>query len=206
MEIYIFRHGRTIWNASGLLQGSIDIELNEKGRELAGRTGEKIKEIHFDRIYSSPLIRAYETACLLRGYRNIPVIRDKRLMELNFGVNEGKNMKALLADKETPFQYFFDRPELYVAPEGGEEFETISQRAAEFMREVIEPQAGESQRLMIVGHGALNKALMRHVRKSEVKDYWAGGLQKNCSAIILSFDGEKYRILDEGKVFVEKPV
>ena len=38
MEIYIIRHGETVWNAKKLLQGSTDIELNENGRELAGIT------------------------------------------------------------------------------------------------------------------------------------------------------------------------
>lgn len=112
MEIYIVRHGQTIWNASNLLQGSVDIELDEKGRELAGKTGEKLEHTAFDKIYSSPLIRAYETACLIRGHRNIPIIRDDKLRELNFGVNEGKNFKELLADTSDPFHYFFERPEI----------------------------------------------------------------------------------------------
>ena len=193
MEIYIVRHGKTVWNAAGLLQGSVDIELNEAGRELAGRTGENLESISFDKIYSSPLIRAYETACLIRGHRNIPIIRDERLKELCFGVNEGKNFKELLADETNNFHYFFDRPELYQAPEGGEDFETISKRAAKFMQEVIEPQADKLSRIMIVGHGALNKALMRHVRKNELQDYWAGGLQKNCSVSIIEYEGGQYQ-------------
>ena len=58
MEIYIVRHGETVWNEKRLLQGSEDIELNSKGRELAGITGRNLENIHFDKIYSSPLIWA----------------------------------------------------------------------------------------------------------------------------------------------------
>ena len=76
MEIYIVRHGETVWNAKNLVQGRTDIELNENGRKLAGMTGQKLESVTFDKIYSSPLIRAYETACLIRGHRNIPIIRD----------------------------------------------------------------------------------------------------------------------------------
>jgi len=203
MEIYIVRHGQTIWNASNLLQGSVDIELDEKGRELAGKTGEKLEHTAFDKIYSSPLIRAYETACLIRGHRNIPIIRDDKLRELNFGVNEGKNFKELLADTSDPFHYFFERPELYRAPEKGETLEHICGRAAEFMTEVIEPQAKELKRIMIVGHGAMNKALMCHVKQHGIERYWSGGLQRNCNVIIVNLDENGYRVIDETKLFYE---
>ena len=95
MELYIVRHGETKWNSLGLLQGNTDIELDEKGRELAGQLGTELDYTHFDCIYSSPLIRAYETACLIRGHRNIPIIRDDRIREISFGTYEGKNAKEL---------------------------------------------------------------------------------------------------------------
>ena len=201
MEIYIVRHGQTIWNASGLLQGSAEIELNEWGRELAGKTGMELEDVHFDKIYSSPLIRAYETACLIRGHRNIEIIRDERLCELCFGENEGKNFKELLKDTSNDFHYFFDRPQLYKAPKGGESFEQISIRAKEFMEEIVEPQKNEFERIMIVGHGALNKAIMRHIRKNEISEYWSGGLQKNCSVSIVNLTDNGYHIIEEVKLF-----
>lgn len=204
MEIYIVRHGETVWNAANLLQGSADIELNENGRALAGETGENLENIPFDKIYSSPLIRAYETACLIRGHRNIPIIRDERLRELHFGVNEGKNFKELLADKSNPFQYFFDRPDLYRAPERGETLEHVCQRAADFMKEVIEPQEKELERIMIVAHGALNKAIMCHIKQHGIDKFWSGGLQKNCNVMIVNRENEKYQIIDETKIFYKE--
>lgn len=204
MEIYIVRHGQTIWNASNLLQGSADIELNERGRALAGETGRNLENVSFDKIYSSPLIRAYETACLIRGHRNIPIIRDERLKELSFGVNEGKNFKELLADKSDPFHYFFDRPDLYRAPENGETLEHICERGAEFMKDVIEPQKNELERIMIVAHGAMNKAIMCHVKQHGIEEYWSGGLQKNCNVIIVNLDENGYRVIDKTKIFYEE--
>lgn len=203
MEIYIVRHGQTIWNASNRLQGSADIELNEKGRALAGETGKNLEKITFDRIYSSPLIRAYETACLIRGHRNIPIIRDERLQELNFGVNEGKNFKELLADTSAPFHYFFEQPDLYRAPEHGETLEHICERGAEFMKEVIEPLRDEAERVMIVAHGAMNKAIMCYVKKLSIAQYWSGGLQRNCGVIILELDEHGYTVKEETKYFYE---
>lgn len=204
MEIYIVRHGETVWNAKKLLQGSTDIELNEYGRELAGETGRNLENIEFDRIYSSPLIRAYETACLIRGHRNIPIIRDERLRELCFGINEGHNFKKLLEDKSTSFCHFFDQPELYTAPEMGEELEEVCKRAAEFMKEVIEPEADKLNRIMIVAHGALNKAIMCHIKQHDISKYWSGGLQKNCNVIIVDYANGMYNVIEETKIFYEE--
>lgn len=204
MEIYIVRHGQTVWNAGNLLQGSADIELNEHGRALAGETGRNLENISFDKVYSSPLIRAYETACLIRGYRNIPIIRDERLKELSFGVNEGKNFKELLADTSDPFHYFFEHPERYRAPKNGETLEQICKRASEFMKEVIEPQKNELERIMIVAHGAMNKAIMCHVKQHGIDKYWSGGLQKNCNVIIVKLDENGYHVVDESKIFYKQ--
>ena len=201
MEIYIIRHGQTVWNAKKLLQGSTDIELNENGRELAGITGQNLEEVAFDKIYSSPLIRAYETACLIRGHRNIPIIRDERLRELCFGSNEGKDFSKLLADESDPFHYFFKQPELYRAPADGETLEHICVRAKEFLTEVVEPQRDKLERIMIVAHGAMNKALMCHIKQHGIDQYWSGGLQTNCNVIIVNLDQNGYHVVDETRTF-----
>lgn len=204
MELYIVRHGQTVWNANRLLQGSTDIELNENGRALAGETGINLEPVPFDKIYSSPLIRAYETACLIRGHRNIPIIRDERLRELCFGINEGKDFSKLLADEANPFHYFFERPELYRAPEQGETLEHICKRGAEFMTEVIESQVNELSRVMIVAHGAMNKALMCHIKQHGIEQYWSGGLQKNCNVILVNLDEKGYHVIDETRIFYKE--
>lgn len=201
MEIYIIRHGETYWNEKGLFQGSTDIELNENGRELAGITGRQLEHTHFDMIYSSPLIRAYETACLVRGHRNIPIIRDERLKELNFGINEGKRAEDLFADQSHPFHYLFQHPELYQPVEGGETLEHICQRTREFMQQVVEPKETEWERILIAGHGAMNKAIMCYVKQHDLSQYWSGGLQQNCNVIILSFKNGHYEVLDEGRIY-----
>ena len=53
MELYIVRHGQTVWNKEGRLQGSADIMLSEDGIELAKKTGEALKNVYFDKIFSS---------------------------------------------------------------------------------------------------------------------------------------------------------
>lgn len=201
MEIFIVRHGKTKWNEEKRLQGSVDIELNQEGRDLAVITGQALKDVSFDRVYSSPLGRAFETACLISGRETNDIIQDERLRELNFGVNEGRKAEEIEKEKDNPFNNFFSSPKDYFAPEGGESLADIIERTKEFMVEVIEPQKNELGRVMIVGHGAMNKAIMCHVLNHGQKEFWSGGLQKNCGIIVLKLDNDGYHLIDENRVY-----
>ncbi len=201
MEIYIVRHGQTMWNKEKRLQGSVDIELNENGKELAIITGQNLADTHIDIIFSSPLKRAHETAKLIKNNRDIEIIVDDRLRELNFGSMEGESYEKLYEEKTHGFKYFFTEPHLYYPPEDGETLEHLVERASNFMKDVIEPLAETCQRVMIVAHGAMNKALMTHVKKHSLEHFWSGGLQKNCNVIILDYTNGHYTIIDETKTF-----
>lgn len=191
MEVYIIRHGETVWNAEGKLQGQTDIELNEKGRELAGKLGERLEDVDFDKIFASPLIRAYETACLIRGHRNIKIDRDDRLKELCFGEEEGCDFRVW-TNEECQYRPFFFAPQDYKPPKGGESFEEIRARAKEFLQEVVEPLHKECDRIMIVAHGALNKGLMSYIEDNDVAHFWGEGLQQNCEADVFVYDGSSW--------------
>lgn len=204
MELYIVRHGETIWNEKKLLQGSTDIDLNENGRRLARLTGIALNDTHFDKIYSSPLNRAYETACIIRNGRDIPIIKNELLRELCFGVWEGQNMSMLLKDDNQKFKYFFKQPHLYEPTTNGETIDALCKRASKFMSEIVEPEAPALSRIMIVAHGALNKAIMTHIKKHSMEHFWSGGLQKNCNVIIVDYTNGKYSIIDETRIFYDE--
>lgn len=203
MELYIVRHGKTYWNEARKIQGWADIELTEEGREVAVLSAEGMKDIHFDAIYSSPLKRANETAKILKGNRDLPIIVDERIKEIGFGVLEGADFLKIRGDKTSKFSSFFDAPEQYIAPEGGETFEEVTERASEFMKEIIEKHKND-ERVMVVAHGAVNKAMMRYVRKNEVKDFWMGALQKNCGVAIIKCENENFEVVEDNHLFYDE--
>lgn len=190
MELYVVRHGKTIWNDLRKLQGIADIQLNERGIADAKALGKSLMDTHFDAIYSSPLARAKKTAELIRNGRDIPIICDQRLIEINFGNYEGKIFEYLL--ENTSFKAFFDDPEHYIPPENGESFPSVLERTKNFLTEVIEKQK-ENGRYMVVAHGALNAALTSNLEKRPLSQYWGKGLQKNCEAIIYTKDGLEWK-------------
>lgn len=89
-NIYIFRHGETDWNNLGKLQGQTDIELNEKGILQAKNISKYIKNIEFNKIFTSPLKRAMKTAEIVANDLNIKnIIAENDLIECDFGDGNG---------------------------------------------------------------------------------------------------------------------
>lgn len=215
MEIYIMRHGTTDWNVLKKIQGNTDIPLNEEGKNLADRSGENLKNTYFDVIYTSPLKRAYRTAEGIRGNRTeIPIIKDNRLIEMNFGIYEGKTSEERDAISHNTFSNFFKSPEKFIPGEGGETFEELLKRTEDFMKNVIEPLSLLSpkenpfhpghpiERIFISGHGAMNKALMMYIKKcTDLSKFWDGALQVNCNIIIIEYKDGKYSVKNESAFF-----
>lgn len=217
MEIYLMRHGTTDWNLAKKIQGSTDIPLNEDGILLAQKSGENLKNTHFDAIFSSPLIRAYRTALCIRGDRaDIPLIKDERLREFNFGIYEGKTSEERDAMSNGRFSDFFKAPEKFVPKEGGESLPELLDRTRDFMKNMIEPLAllspdenpfGKNkniERIFISGHGAMNKAIMMYVKgRTDLSLFWDGPWQRNCNVVIMKYENEKYEIVNEEAFFGE---
>jgi len=196
MELYIVRHGTTDWNAQKKFQGAQDIELNENGRKLAAELGTRLDaaKINFDCIYSSPLIRAYETACLIRGHKIYPIIRNQLLTEISFGKLEGLPYDDWI-NTDLPRKYFFTAPASYVPPEGGETFDSVCERTKRFVQTVIEPvqKTKPDSRIMIVAHGALLAGMMCYLDGRGIENFWGNGLKGNCEETVYTFDGKQWK-------------
>ena len=91
MEILLTRHGQTEWNVEGKVQGRVDIVLNENGIKQAIETSKKLENEEIDLIICSPLNRTKQTAEIIKGKKNIPIICDNELIERDFGEFEGLN-------------------------------------------------------------------------------------------------------------------
>ena len=176
------RHGKTDWNLLHKLQGQTDIPLNDLGRKMAREAGERYKDIHFDVCYCSPLGRARETAKLVLEGRDVPVIIDDRLAEMGFGIYEGT--EEVFEKPECPVRVLFFNPEKDEAVGGAESLESLIKRTSEFLEEVAMPLVNEGKDVLIMGHGAMNSAIIGNIRHKELKDFWAEGIE-NCKLIKL---------------------
>ncbi|MBR3307311.1 MAG: histidine phosphatase family protein [Lachnospiraceae bacterium] len=175
--LYIIRHGRTDWNDEMRLQGQTDIPLNDDGRRMAEEAAGRYGKIHFDLAFCSPLLRAKETAEILLWGRDIPIYFDDRLKEMAFGVCEGA--KDYRTDPACPVSLLFRDPEAYDPPEGAESLDELFERTGAFLEERVLPLVREGKDVLIVGHGAMNSAIICRMAGLSRKDFWSAGIE-NC--------------------------
>ena len=205
MKLYLVRHGETDLNKRRILQGRTDSELNAYGRELAYLTAEGLKDVPFDIAFTSPLRRAKETAQIILGERQIPLIEELRIQEIGFGdfeglcyLREGGN----IPDKT--FLNFFEKPEAYRTPPNGESLEAVIRRTGEFLNELLSAKKYDDKTLLVSTHGGALKAILANVRQAPIAKFWGTGVHKNCAVSILETQGKAEKsvaILEEGIVF-----
>ena len=196
MKIYIVRHGQTDWNKARRIQGQVDIPLNEFGRHLARETARGLRDVRFDACFTSPLSRAKETAQIILAGRDVPVIDEPRLEEMSFGVYEGKCCAGDNWELPENFHRFFDGPDRYEAPEGGESFGQVRDRTGAFLEELARrPEYADGQ-----------AGLLCYIRRAPLADYWGVGVHKNCAVTEVEAKDGSFRILSENVVYYKDKV
>lgn len=150
--LYIVRHGATDWNESGRIQGHLDIPLNDTGRAQAQRTGARLAGVGATALYSSDLLRAYETAQIIGQCLGLAVIQHPGLREINFGVWQG--LSSLEIRERDPEVYAARRANPYdVAPAGAETWRQFYARALQALCAILATTA--AQRLIVVTHSGV---------------------------------------------------
>lgn len=149
-KITLLRHGESAGNANGQIQGQSDPPLTENGigqaRNLAKCWGEEDRR--YDRIISSPLIRARVTAEIVAVVFGLPVEYDPAWIERGFGSIEGQNFAELLSTDPS-----LDINQPYLAPgESGESIVDLYHRASSALQNLLRRPAGA---YLVVSHGAM---------------------------------------------------
>ncbi len=210
MYLYIMRHGETQWNKNGLIQGASDIALTEYGEELARVTAEGFSRecIVFDRIYSSPLIRALRTAEIIAQRNLAPAVNgkifiDDRLREMCFGKYEGERLKEI-RQYDQNIDNCFRNPSLYEADETGESFEDVFARIDEFIDREILPLGEDPtmQNVIVICHGTVVHTFLRRFDGVALDDFW-NMRQPNCSVNKIKLDGGKFTTVQEQILYYE---
>jgi broad specificity phosphatase PhoE len=96
-EIYLVRHGETAWSLSGQHTGRTDLPLTERGQRNARLLGQRMKNLTFARVYTSPLERAART-CALAGFKAEAEV-DRDLLEWDYGQYEGRRSAEIRAER-----------------------------------------------------------------------------------------------------------
>lgn len=172
-KLYFLRHGETKINVEGgRFQGQIDTweaALTPRGEEQARQAGEEFRRlgITFDRVLSSPLDRAVRTAVLASGLPEAEIVRDKRLLEMNFGPLEGKPWDHMDPIKFHTMMYSFDQ---YFPGPGMESGVQLVARVSSFLEDMKQGTEGSSA--LISTHGGTIRAMLAHLHLMDYGKFW----------------------------------
>ncbi|MBR0440686.1 MAG: histidine phosphatase family protein [Firmicutes bacterium] len=176
--IYIVRHGKTELNRANVLQGRSDHPLNEEGIKQAEEASERFRSVRFDHVFTSPLIRAVQTAEIIAPHARPSV--DERLIEMDYGPYEGTDLNSLPPEILTFFSDFVHNP----APEGMEQLSSVTARAGSFIEDI----RGLEGDILVSTHAIAMKGILEYLTPESNGSYWSKYIG-NCAVYAAENDG-----------------
>ena len=185
--LYLVRHAKSIGNFHRICMGQTDIGVCEEGFNQLDKLSERFRDVHIDTVYTSPLIRAFQTAKAVNGSRSLNIIAKYDLMEYNFGIFEGlpwKFIKKFFAEEysllsSSPFEF---------SVEGSEDYHDFVKRAYNAVTQTVIENVGKS--ICVVTHGDFLRAYLSASLPSVFPDIRDIKCPENASITTLSFDDD----------------
>jgi 2,3-bisphosphoglycerate-dependent phosphoglycerate mutase len=164
-ELVLLRHGESQWNLENRFTGWVDVPLSPRGEAEARAAGEKLRGRRIDKVYTSVLRRAIDTARLAleqAGMPDLPVERDAALNERMYGDLQGID-KAEAARRFGAEQVRLWRRSYDVRPPGGESLADTAARVLPYWETHLLPELRAGRNLLVVAHGNSLRALVMHL-------------------------------------------
>ena len=184
MRIYVLRHGESEANLQGAHAGWTPVPLTEKGLTQAVEAGERLKELHFDKVIVSDVLRAVQTAQkALPGYE---YEFDRRIRENDVGSLAGKIIAVCMQEMGESYRKNFILRDF--TSYGGENLAMMRQRVSEFMDDMTrEP---EDAQIAVVCHEGPMYCMLMHVLQSNLP--YQPAYSDNCSVAVFTYKGDRW--------------
>lgn len=193
--VYLIRHAEAEGNFIRRFHGITDSDVTEKGKLQTQKLTERLKNVHFDVIYSSPLKRAFYTANQIANGRNVKVIVKDNLIEINGGEWEDRCWDELPLLYPTEYEMWEKMPHKHCMPNGESMFELYKRAVAAFEDIVIN---NLTKTICIVTHGTLIRALLTYIKGIEFEKLNQVLWQDNTAINIIEYENGKYNLIVEG--------
>jgi probable phosphoglycerate mutase len=159
-RLFLARHGETVWNVEGRLQGWHDSPLTERGRAQSEALAKRLTRLRPCLVHASDLGRAMETAAIVAAALAIEVRPDPRFREKRGGILEGLTWPEAERDHPAEVALYRSGDPRYALP-GGEAWTAFSDRVVAGLQELTAESAG--RRVAVVCHVGVIQAIVRHV-------------------------------------------
>jgi len=158
LKIYLARHGATVWNEEGRIQGHSDIELSAEGVRQAERLAERLRGAPLRAVWSSDLRRALRTAEAIAAPHGLSVRATPLLRERMLGEWEGLTQTEIRARGEMPVITANRQDTVGEMPPGSEPIAEVWTRLLRARDDAI--RANPEGEIVLVGHGGSLRAIL----------------------------------------------
>lgn len=197
--LFMVRHGATDNNLANppLLQGRADVPLSAMGRRQAERTGELLARQTIQRVYSSPLLRARQTADAIAGPHQLQVEVVDAIEEIDVGDWEGRSWKEIEISEPDRYRQFMADPAT-TGYAGGENVTQLYQRVHPAMRQLLADNLGNQ--IVVVGHNLVNRAFLAPLIGLPLAQVRRMN-QDNCGVSVARYRDGEIKLLTMNSVF-----
>lgn len=193
VELWFVRHGETIFNKKGLVQGWCDSPLTTAGQLMSASLGNGFKNmgVSFDAIYSSDLTRCAETSKIIKKSMKskLKIRFDRRLREINTGDGEGELIVNHL--KNYPYSLHFKK---HPGTPNGETWDDVYARLIPVLNEICEDnQEGSDsgiKRVLVVAHSMIIASIVGYLDRTQEEVMSIS----NNSVTVFKYDGGELRL------------
>ncbi len=168
-RLYLVRHGTTEWNREEIFRGRADCPLNETGLAEARAVAGYFQDVEIDRIYSSPLSRAAQTAEAVAAQKGLPVVRHLSFTDLDFGEWQGVPLREVRERYPEMYRTWRERPQDARFP-GGETLAQVRARAWDGLLAVA--RENPEKTCLIVSHRVVTKLLICAALGLDESRFW----------------------------------
>ena len=189
-RIIVVRHGESLANAKRIYLGHIDWDLSERGHFQARRAALALAEEKIDAVYSSDLLRAYNTALPHAELRGLPVIKSEELRELYIGDWEGVLVERLETEWREEFEHGWRENFGTFTPPGGESIPAARERMYNAVLKIARENLGKT--VLIATHAAAIRAMWGKIAGIAPERMGSDStFPTNASVSRILFDGER---------------
>lgn len=187
VKLYFVRHGETQYNVQKRVQGFCDSPLTDNGIAQAKSVGMGLSEIDFDAVYASESQRVIDTAQHAIGHRNIPIMTDPRLKEMNFGVLESLYATEISVQYGNILETLFSLKDLNMSAPGGESYLQLFSRTNSVIDEIVQKHQNDGGNILVFSHGVtIGNYLMQLTKLSKYPHH------ENCSVSIVRYSNDGF--------------
>jgi broad specificity phosphatase PhoE len=182
-KLFLIRHGETHANIEQRYQGQGNSHLSELGLKEAEELSNALKGQQFSAVYSSDLIRSFDTACAIAKPHKLEPTKLPGLKERFYGEWEGLTFEEIKKKYPAVYSSWLVDPAKTVIP-GAETLDVLQERGVRVIEQLVKKH--DEQTICVVGHGGINRAILFHYMVLDLNNFWRIK-QDNCCINIIEF-------------------